>query len=261
MAEKSAIEWTDASWNPTTGCTKVSQGCKNCYAEKLALRLQRMHSKKYANGFKLTLHEDALKLPLKWKDSKKIFVNSMSDLFHKDVPFSFIDKVWETMMEADWHIYQILTKRPERMLEYLLDRGHEPAYHIWLGTSVEDERVKQRIDFLRKVPAYIKFLSLEPLIGDVGKLNLKGIQWAIIGGESGKNHRPIQQEWILNIFRQCREQNVAFFFKQWGGITAKSGGRTLLGRTYSEYPKIKSIIQDKCLEKVYIPIQKPLAYG
>lgn len=249
MAEKSKIEWTDASWNPTTGCTKVSAGCTNCYAETLSLRLQKMGSQRYKDGFKLTLHEDALNLPFKWKEPKKIFVNSMSDLFHKDVPFGFIDKVWEVMLKANWHIYQILTKRPEIMLKYLEERRKvnqslniQPK-HIWLGTSVEDSRVINRIDTLRKVPATIRFISFEPLIGDVGKIDLSGINWAIVGGESGKNHRPMKEEWILNILRQCKKQGVSFFFKQWGGVTSKSGGRLLQGKTYDEYPDISETKQ------------------
>lgn len=244
ISEKSKIEWTDASWNPATGCTKVSAGCTNCYAETLALRLQKMGSKRYRNGFKLTLHEDALNIPLRWKKSKKIFVNSMSDLFHKDIPFDFIDKVWDVMLKANWHIYQILTKRPEIMLKYLEERRkvshalNTSPKHIWLGTSVEDSRVIHRINTLRKVPAAIRFVSFEPLIGDVGELNLSNIHWSIVGGESGKNHRPIKKEWIINILKQCRAQGVTFFFKQWGGLTSKSGGRLLNGRTYDEYPTI-----------------------
>ena len=238
--KNSKIEWTDSSWNPTTGCTKVSEGCRNCYAEKLSLRLKSMGAEKYANGFKLSLHPEAITLPLQWKEPKKIFVNSMSDLFHKDVPFDFIDKVWNVMLEADWHIYQILTKRPERMLEYLErrwgNRESNTSKHIWLGTSVEDSRVKNRIDILRNIPAGIRFISFEPLIGDVGELDLTNIHWAIVGGESGKNHRLIKEEWIQNILKQCREQKVAFFFKQWGGFTPKSGGRLLNGMTYDEYP-------------------------
>lgn len=237
MAEKSKIEWTNASWNPTTGCTKVSEGCRNCYAETLSLRLQKTGSHRYRNAFKLTLHPEVLNLPLQWKKPKKIFVNSMSDLFHKDIPFEFIDKVWEVMMEADWHIYQILTKRPEIMLKYI-QKQHHCYHHIWLGTSVENQKTKHRIDTLRQVPAEIRFLSLEPLLEDLGELNFEGIHWVIVGGESGKNHRIFKEEWALNILKQCREQNVPFFFKQVGGITSKSGGRLLQGKIYDEYPKI-----------------------
>ena len=237
MSEKSRIEWTNASWNPTTGCTKVSAGCINCYAETLALRLQKMGSKRYRNAFKLTLHPNALNLPFKWKEPKKIFVNSMSDLFHKDVPDEFIDKVWDVMEKADWHIYQILTKMPERMSQYSWTKGQLP--NVWLGTSVEDSRVKDRIKLLQTSNAEVRFISFEPLIGDVGELDLSNIHWVIVGGESGKNHRLIKEEWVQNILRQCRAQGVAFFFKQWGGLTSKSGGRTLNGKTYDEYPDLR----------------------
>lgn len=237
MSERSKIEWTDASWNPTTGCTKVSAGCTNCYAETLALRLQKMGSKRYRNAFTLTLHEDALNLPLKWKKPKKIFVNSMSDMFHKDVPDKFIDKVWDVMAKANWHIYQILTKRPERMAQYSWTKEKLP--NVWLGTSVEYSRVKDRIKALHTSNAKIRFISFEPLIGDVGKLDLSNIHWVIVGGESGKNHRPIEREWVTNILAQCKKQNVAFFFKQWGGLKPKSGGRQLNGRTYDEYPNLR----------------------
>lgn len=239
MGDESKIEWTDATWNCTTGCTKVSAGCTNCYAERVALRLQSMGTKKYANGFKLTLHPEDLEIPLRWSKPRKIFVDSMSDMFHKDIPFEFIDRVWEVMLKADWHIYQILTKRPEIMLRYITERNPKSHKHIWLGTSVEDSRVKERIEVLRKIPAEIRFLSLEPLIGDVGELNLDGISWVIVGGESGDKHRLIKEEWVLNILKQCEEQKVAFLFKQWGGITSKSGGRLLQGRTYDEYPVIE----------------------
>jgi len=241
MAEKSKIEWTDSSWNPTTGCTKVSEGCRNCYADSLSKRLQKMHPNgRYRNGFKLTLHEDVIDLPLKWKQRKKIFVDSMSDLFHKEIPFEFIDKVWDVMIKADWHIYQILTKRPNRMLEFVEFRRPYAYPHIWLGTSVEDEKVKDRIDGLRKISAEVRFISFEPLIGDVGKVNLEGIHWVIVGGESGKNHRPIKEEWVLNILKQCEEKHIPFFFKQWGGLTSKSGGRLLQGKIYDEYPEIEN---------------------
>jgi len=235
MAEGSKIEWTDASWNPTTGCTKVSEGCRNCYADVLAQRLQKMNPNgRYRNGFKLTLHDDVVNLPLKWKHPKKIFVNSMSDLFHKDVSFKFIDKVWNVMERANWHIYQILTKRPERMAEYSWKKALQP--NIWLGTSVEDLKVIDRIKLLQTSNAKVRFISFEPLISDVGELDLSGIHWVIVGGESGINHRPIKEEWVLNILNQCKQQNVPFFFKQWGGITSKSGGRLLQSKKYSEYP-------------------------
>ncbi len=254
MAEKSQIEWTDSSWNPTTGCTKVSAGCTNCYADVLAKRLQKMHPEgRYRNGFKLTLHENALNLPLKWKKPKKIFVNSMSDLFHKDVPFKFINKVWDVMLSTERHTYQILTKRPERMVKYIESCGNGYYHgmknttpkHIWLGTSVENAKVKNRIQIIKDCLAEVQFISFEPLIGDVGKLDLSGIEWVIVGGESGKNHRPIKKEWVLNILKQCREQKVPFFFKQWGGVTSKSGGRLLDGKTYSEFPTLEKPMWEK----------------
>lgn len=235
MSKESKIEWTEDTWNPTTGCTKVSDGCVNCYAEEQALRLKKWGVEKYANGFKLTLHPETLDIPLKWRNPRLIFVNSMSDLFHKDVPEEFIFRVWGIMDRADWHTYQILTKRPERMLE-VVSKIKKVLPNVWLGTSVENRDVVDRIDILRKVPAKVRFISFEPLLDSVGKINLEGIHWAIVGGESGQNHRPIKKEWILEILKQCQEQNVAFFFKQWGGITHKSGGNILNGRTYEEYP-------------------------
>lgn len=241
MADKSRIEWTDATWNPATGCDKVSPGCKNCYAERLALRLQKMGNPKYMKGFEFTLHEDAIDLPLKWKAPRKIFVNSMSDLFHEKMPADFLFRVLDAMLQADWHIYQILTKRPERMLEmtekYLRCKGIQTfPEHIWFGVSVELPMYKSRIDILRKVSCKIRFISFEPLLGPMGELDLSGIFWAIVGGESGPNHRPIRAEWVREIRDQCIKQKVAFFFKQWGGITHSSGGRLLDGREWNEYP-------------------------
>ena len=231
----SKIEWTEETWNPTTGCDKVSQGCANCYAEILSERLQKFGNTKYKNGFKLTLHPYTLDRPLSWKEPRKIFVNSMSDLFHKDIPEDYIRQVWSTMERADWHTYQILTKRPERMFEFVY-RLDKILPNVWLGTSVENEKVVSRIEMLRKVPAKVRFISFEPLIDSVGKINLDGIHWSIVGGESGQNHRPIKKEWIEEILEQCRRQNVAFFFKQWGGITPKANGRMLNGQIYDEYP-------------------------
>jgi len=239
VADKSRIEWTDATWNPTTGCTKVSAGCKNCYAEKLALRLQRMGSRNYSNGFRLTLQPHMLPLPLHWKTPRHIFVNSMSDLFHRDVPDRYLDGVFDVMERADWHIFQVLTKRPDRMAAYTAGRyrpGRAPG-HLWFGTSVEDERVTHRVDALRAVPAATRFLSCEPLIGPLPALDLAGIAWVIVGGESGRRHRPIDPSWVREIRRQCRSAQVAFFFKQWGGPMSKSGGRELDGRTYDERPR------------------------
>ncbi len=238
MAEKSGIEWTDSSWNPVTGCTKVSAGCAFCYAEKLTKRLYSMDPKgKYKNKFKLTLHEKDLELPLKWREPRTIFVNSMSDLFHEKVPTSFIKKVFNVMEKADWHIFQVLTKRPERMAKFTKEIYKKSLPNVWLGTSIEDKKVLSRLKELKKTKADVKFISFEPLIGSVGKINLKGINWAIVGGESGKYHRPIEKEWVKEIRKQCRTYKVPFFFKQWGGVTAKSGGRTLDGRIYDEYPK------------------------
>lgn len=236
LGDKSSIEWTDASWNPTTGCSKVSPGCKNCYAERLAKRLKRMGNPKYANGFDFRIHPDALDLPLRWREPRKIFVNSMSDLFHELMPDDYLAHCFEMMEEADWHVYQILTKRPERMLRFAKRYGKIPD-HIWLGTSVELAMHKWRIDVLRQVDVRIRFISFEPLLGSIGNVDLKGISWTITGGESGPNHRPIKKEWARELRNQCQHQGVAFFFKQWGGITPKSGGRTLDGKLWNEYPE------------------------
>jgi protein gp37 len=235
MGDKSQIQWTDATWNPSTGCSKVSPGCKNCYAERLATRLQKMGNPKYRRGFRFTLHRKALELPLSWKRPRKIFVNSMSDLFHESMPDDFLAKCFDTMLKADWHVYQILTKRPDKMLSFVRSFGTIPE-HIWLGTSVELGMYKARIDTLRKIPVTVRFISFEPLLGPLGELNLEGVSWAIVGGESGPNHRPIDAEWVRGIQRQCEKQGTAFFFKQWGGKTAKSGGRVLDGQEWNGYP-------------------------
>jgi len=236
MADKSAIEWTEATWNPTTGCTKISLGCKNCYAERLALRLQAMGNPKYANGFQLTLHEDALDIPLRWKKPRKIFVNSMSDLFHEDIPLDFIRRVFQTMQQADWHIFQILTKRAERLAELAPQLPWPP--HIWIGVTVEEQRYTYRIDLLRTVPAAVRFLSLEPLLGPLPNLNLEGIHWVIVGGESGPGARPMRPEWATDIRDQCLAAGVPFFFKQWGGVHKKRAGRLLEGRTWDQMPVV-----------------------
>lgn len=235
MGDKSPIQWTDATWNPSTGCSKVSPGCKNCYAERLSRRLQKMGNPKYRRGFRFTLHRDALTLPLSWKRPRKIFVNSMSDLFHEEMPDSFVRQCFHIMEKANWHVYQILTKRPQRMLSFLTAYGNVP-YHIWLGTSVELAMYKSRIETLKQVPSKVKFISFEPLLGPIGEVVLSGISWVIVGGESGPGHRPIRAEWVREIRKQCKQQGVAFFFKQWGGRTAKSGGRVLDGREWNEYP-------------------------
>ncbi len=234
MAANSHIEWTEATWNPVTGCTKVSAGCKNCYAERLAKRLQAMGNHRYQNGFRLTLHGDVVDLPRSWKNGRKVFVNSMSDLFHDNVPLSFIQRVFETMRECPQHVFQVLTKRSGR-LRRIADEIEWPA-NVWMGVSVENAAVLSRIDDLREVPAAIRFLSCEPLIGSLAGIDLHGIHWVIVGGESGPGARPMQIEWVREIFRACREEKVPFFFKQWGGVRKDLTGRLLRGKTYDEMP-------------------------
>jgi protein gp37 len=234
MATNSHIEWTDATWNPVTGCTKISPGCKNCYAERLAKRLKAMGQANYRNGFRLTLQPQMLDLPLHWKTSKRIFVNSMSDLFHENVPTSYIKNVFEVMHRAHWHQYQILTKRSERARE--LTSVLKWAPQIWMGVSVETEEFTYRIDDLRKIGAHVKFLSLEPLLGPLRKLNLRDIDWVIVGGESGPNARPVDPAWVTDLRDQCLKARVPFFFKQWGGFQKKRSGRRLDGRTWDEMP-------------------------
>lgn len=231
---KTGIEWTESTWNPVTGCTKISPGCKHCYAERMAFRLQSMGQPNYANGFKLTLQEKMLELPLKWKKPQMIFVNSMSDLFHKDVPLEYIQKVFEVMRLAHWHQFQVLTKRSERLLE--LDQALLWEDNIWMGVSVESETYQYRIDHLRETHAKIKFLSLEPLLGNLPNLNLSGIDWVIVGGESGPGARPMPALWVEEIRDQCNQSGVAFFFKQWGGTRKKVAGRELDGRTWDQMP-------------------------
>ena len=234
MGTKSTIEWTESTWNPITGCTKISPGCKHCYAERLALRLQLMGQPNYTNGFTLTLQEKSLELPLRWKRPQTIFVNSMSDLFHKDVPAGFIKRVFDVMNQAKWHRYQILTKRSERLLE--LSHQLEWKPHIWMGVSVENEQYTFRIDHLSKTQACVKFLSLEPLLGPLPNLDLSGIDWVIVGGESGPGARVMLKSWVVDIRDQCLEANVPFFFKQWGGTNKKRSGRLLDDRTWDEIP-------------------------
>lgn len=234
MAANSHIEWTEATWNPVTGCTKVSAGCKNCYAERLALRLHAMGNRRYANAFRVTLHEDVVDLPKSWRSPRMIFVNSMSDLFHPDVPLSFIKRVFDSMTECKHHTFQILTKRSERLLE-LSDELEWPP-NVWMGVSVEDSRVLSRVEHLKAVPAAIRFLSCEPLIGSLAKIDLSDIHWVIVGGESGPYARPMEIEWVREVFRACRKEDVPFFFKQWGGVRKDLTGRELNGRTYNEMP-------------------------
>ena len=234
MSGNSAIEWTESTWNPVTGCTKISPGCANCYAERMARRLQAMGQPNYAAGFKLTVHEHVLGLPLTWKTPQAIFVNSMSDLFHQGVPTDFIMRAFDVMNQADWHCYQILTKRSERLLQ--LDPQLGWADHIWMGVSVENADYLSRIDDLRQTGAAVKFLSLEPLLGPMGRLDLAGIDWVIVGGESGPGARPMEESWALEIRDQCVDEGVPFFFKQWGGTQKKKAGRLLEGRTWDETP-------------------------
>jgi protein gp37 len=234
MAANSSIEWTEATWNPITGCTKISPGCKNCYANRLALRLQAMGQPNYRDGFKLTLHEQALGMPIEWRKPRTIFVNSMSDLFHKDVPLEFIQQVFGVMGQANWHRYQILTKRSERLRA--LSHKLVWAPHIWMGVSIESADYLFRIEHLRDCSAHVRFLSLEPLLGPLAELDLREIDWVIAGGESGPGARPIEAAWVRNIRDQCLEQGVAFFFKQWGGVFKKRNGRQLEGRTWDEMP-------------------------
>jgi protein gp37 len=236
MGLKSAIEWTESTWNPVTGCTKISPGCKHCYAERMAKRLQAMGQPNYRNGFELTLQPRMLELPLRWKQPQRIFVNSMSDLFHKDVPLDFIRQVFDVMRKAHWHRFQILTKRADRLAE--LAPYLEWPENVWMGVSVENSKYVGRIDDLRRTGARLRFLSLEPLLGPLRGLNLQGIDWVIVGGESGPGARPVRESWILEIRDQCQEAGVAFFFKQWGGQNKKKAGRLLEGRTWDEIPEV-----------------------
>lgn len=234
VSSQSNIEWTNATWNPVTGCTAVSAGCDNCYAAALAARLKRMGNPRYKNGFKVTLHHDLLDLPLRWKQPRKIFVNSMSDLYHKDIPDDFVFAVFDTMRKAHWHQFQILTKRPQRLVR--LAPSLSWPKNVWQGVSVEDNRVAFRADYLRKVPAAVRFLSCEPLIGPVDKVDFDDLDWIIVGGESGANARPMEKEWAADVLRRCRAMGIQFFFKQWGGYTHSAGGNRLNGRLYQYYP-------------------------
>ena len=230
------IEWTESTWNHITGCSKISEGCKNCYAERMAKRLQAMGNKNYSDGFKLKIHLDVLSLPFKWKKPRTIFVNSMSDLFHDAVPDSFIFKVFDVMRQTHWHKYQILTKRSDRLLQ--ISPKIEWSPNVWMGVSVENQDNIYRIDALRNTDAMIKFLSLEPLLGPINNLDLKHIDWVIVGGESGPKARIIKESWVIDIRDQCNINKIPFFFKQWGGINKKKTGRKLQGKNWSEVPKI-----------------------
>ncbi len=234
MAQNSSIEWTETTWNPVTGCTKISPGCKFCYAERMALRLKAMGQPRYQDGFKVTLQNDLVELPLSWRQPRMIFVNSMSDLFHPDVPADFIQRCFETMRQATQHTFQILTKRPERAAE-LASILPWPE-NIWMGTSVESSDFTPRIHELRQVPALVRFLSVEPLLGPIQQLPLSGINWCIVGGESGPGARPMDPDWVRQIRDRCIRYHVPFFFKQWGGVQKSRSGRVLDGRTWEEFP-------------------------
>lgn len=234
MSGKTKIEWTECSWNPITGCTKISDGCKNCYAERLSKRLVAMHNPRYNNGFQVTVHDDLIEIPKKWKTPRKIFVNSMSDLFHESISDETILRIFRTMNECPQHQFQVLTKRPERLRD--LNESINWTDNIWMGVTVESNAYLNRIDYLRNSGAYIKFISAEPLLSDLDEIDLHGIDWIIVGGESGPGAREIKKEWVENILLSARKYNTAFFFKQWGGTNKKKNGRELNGQTYDEYP-------------------------
>jgi protein gp37 len=238
---KTSIEWTEMTWNPVTGCNKISAGCKFCYAEVMSKRLKAMGVEKYSNAFKLTLHESDLNIPFDWKKPKIVFVNSMSDLFHKDVPVAYIQRIFRVMKENPQHVFQILTKRADILLKYDKKGLLEWTHNIWMGVTVENEKVMNRIELLKATKARIKFLSCEPLLSDLPGLNLKGIDWVIVGGESGRTPRPMKKEWVKNIKNECKRTDTAFFFKQWGGTNRKKTGRMLDGRMYSEMPDFQAV--------------------
>ena len=236
---QSKIEWTEMTWNPSTGCNKISAGCRYCYAETMAKRLQAMGQKKYENGFELTLHPETLKIPYTWNKPRLVFVNSMSDLFHEDVPFDFIRDVFKVMNDNPQHIFQILTKRSDILYKYHILLNWTP--NIWMGVTVENDKVLHRIDDLRNTGAVVKFLSMEPLLSNANNLNLFNIDWVIVGGESGPKARPMKKEWVIDIKVQCNRANVPFFFKQWGGMNKKANGRLLDGKLYDELPRYEQL--------------------
>lgn len=240
MGDNTPIEWTDATWNPVTGCTKIARGCDNCYAARFTERFRGTPGHPFESGFDLTLRPERVSQPLSWKRPRRIFVNSISDLFHKDVPLQFIDRVFETMESANWHVYQVLTKRSSLMRNYLQRRylGGTAPSHIWCGVSVEDRAATARIRHLRDAPVPMRFLSIEPLLGPVGEIDLEGISWVIVGGESGPRARPMEEQWAIQIRDLCEQRDVAFFFKQWGGPRPKSGGRKLRGMEYNGFPRV-----------------------
>jgi len=243
MALSSSIEWTESTWNPITGCSKISPGCMNCYAERLSIRLQAMRNPNYKNGFDITIHEDAINLPLKWKKPQMIFVNSMSDLLHVNVPNELILRIFDVMQRADWHYFQILTKRSERLKE--MNHLLPWAPNIWMGVSVEDDDNTYRIDHLRDTDAYLKFISFEPLLGPISRLDLNSIDWAIVGGESGPKARKLDALWVIEIRDYCKENGIPFFFKQWGGFNRKKTGRELDGRIWDEMPLLSHMCHNQ----------------
>lgn len=232
------IEWTESTWNPITGCTKISTGCKFCYAEVMARRLKAMGQEKYRNGFELTLQPDVLNEPYTWKKGKMVFVNSMSDLFHRDVPINFIRKIFHVIKENPQHVFQALTKRADILRYYDSEGWLDWPHNLWMGVTVENNSVKNRIDSLRQTSARVKFLSCEPLLSSLPNLNLQGIDWVIVGGESGRTPRPIKEEWVINIKEQCQKADVSFYFKQWGGTNKKKAGKLLEGKIYKEMPSL-----------------------
>lgn len=237
MSKNTGIEWTDQTWNPVTGCSKISPGCENCYAERFANRLKAMKNPRYKNGFEVTLHHDKIDEPLTWRKPRFVFVNSMSDLFHKKVPIKFIKRVFEVIKKSNNHVFQVLTKRARRLAK-IAPKLNWPE-NLWIGVSIENKDYVWRIGCLKQVPASTRFISVEPLIGPVGKLPLRNIEWVIVGGESGPNARPMKKSWVTNIRDQCINSNTPFFFKQWGGQSPKSNGRTLEGKTWNEMPESK----------------------
>jgi protein gp37 len=246
MSDKSKIEWTDATWNPVRGCTKISPGCKHCYAEVFAERFRGVPGHPYEHGFDLRLVPEKLEEPLKWKSPRLVFVNSMSDLFHPGVPDNYIVRVAEVMQQADWHTFQVLTKRSERMRDLLNSKLRTAAQcgHIWWGVSVENRKHGlPRIEHLRAADAAVRFLSIEPLLEDLGRVTLSGIHWVIVGGESGHGARPMQKEWVISLKNQCRKARVPFFFKQWGGVQKSKHGRKLDGRTYDGMPALVTLVE------------------
>ncbi len=251
MPKQSSIEWTNWTWNPVTGCTKVSQGCKHCYAERMAKRLKAMGSPRYTNGFRVTLHDDLVDLPRRWKSPRLVFVNSMSDMFHEDVPEEFIRRVFDVMVDCPQHTFQVLTKRSARLRE--MGPRLPWSTNIWMGVSVEDDRVLERIEDLRATPALVRFLSCEPLIGPLASLNLDGIHWLIAGGESGPNSRPMDGDWVRDLRDQCVRAQVAFFFKQWGGTRKDLTGRELDGETFDEFPDFEAML-DEPAEAISLPV-------